>query len=94
MHDPEPESTTGTQPTAVFRAALAEVATRERGKKALRAEKKAAVASLTDADLGRLIATFDALLRGPADVAALAAELDAALRALSPDPVRKEADHA
>ena len=60
----------------------------------LRADKKAALASLRDDDLGRLIAAFDALLRGPADVVALADELHAALRALSPEPASEEDPHA
>jgi hypothetical protein len=73
---------------------VGEAAARERGRKMLRAEKQAAVVSLTDADVGQLIATFDALLRGPADLSALAAELDAALRALSAAGAREEADGA
>jgi hypothetical protein len=94
MGDPARHSSSGTQPTTVFRAQLGTAVARERGKKMLRAEKKAAVASLTDADVGRLVETFEALLDGPADVAALATDLHAALRGLSPDPAREENDHA
>lgn len=94
MRDPAPHATDGAQPTAVFRARLGAAVARERDRKALRAEKKAAVASLSDADVGRLIETFDALLTGPADVTALAEELHAALRALSPDTAEEEAHRA
>ncbi|HZS00564.1 MAG TPA: hypothetical protein VFE37_17745 [Chloroflexota bacterium] len=82
------------RPTAVFRAALGEAAERERGRKMLRGEKRAAVAGLRDEDLGQLITTFDALLRGASDVTALTAELHAALRALSPAPTDREDDDA
>jgi hypothetical protein len=90
MRDASPATPAPSRPLAVFRAALGAAATRERGRQARRRDRIAAVASLSDADLGRLVVTFDALLRGPADVAALTDELHAALRALSPEATSVE----
>lgn len=94
MRDPAPDANAASQPLAVFRAALGAAATHERGRQARRRDRIAAVAGLSDADLGRLVVTFDALLRGPAEVAALTDALHAALRALSPEAVSTEGDDA
>jgi hypothetical protein len=90
MRDPAPAASAASQPLAVVRAALGAAATRERGRQARRRDRIAAVAGLSDDDLGRLVVAFDALLRGPGDVAALTDELHAALRALSPETVAEE----
>jgi hypothetical protein len=89
MQNPEPVQGGG-QPTTVFRRELGAAATAERARKLLKAEKKAAVAGLTDDDLGELVAAFDALLHGPADVGALTTELYDSLRALSPHAAMEE----
>jgi hypothetical protein len=94
MLDSVPADSAGAQPIAIFRRELGTAAARERARKVLRADKKAALASLADDDLGRLIAAFDTLLCGPSDVTALAEELHATLRALSPETAPEEAPHA
>jgi hypothetical protein len=92
MHDPISTPAGGAPAVSAFRAALGAAATRERGRKIQNPDKRAAVAGLSEDDLGRLIGKFEALLRGPADVGTLAADLHAALRALSPSGTEQEGD--
>jgi hypothetical protein len=84
MGNPEPAHGAGAQPTTVFRRELGAAAAAERARKLLKADKKTAVAGLSDDDLGELVATFDALLHGPADASTLTTELYGALSAMSP----------
>lgn len=83
------------QPLPLFRAALATAAAQERAARTRRPERAAALQSLTDTDLARLAEHFEALLQGPPEIAALAAQLHDALRALSPEaPATEEASDA
>ena len=82
------------EPVAIFRSALAGAAAKERSGRARREDRVQAITGLTDRDLERLAAEFEALLRAPADPSALAARLDAALRTLSPEVSDGEAGDA
>lgn len=82
------------RPAAIFRAALAEAAARERAGRVRRPDRVQAIASLTDGDLVTLAQQFETLLRGSADAVASAASLHATLRTLSPDAPTDEVDDA
>ena len=94
MQETNAPSTRTPRPGAVFRAALAEAATRERAVRARRPDRVQAIASLTDGDLVTLAQQFETLLRGSADAVASAASLHATLRTLSPDAPTDEVDDA
>lgn len=81
------------RPTTAFRHALLAAAMAARNKPAHSPERVGAIQSLSDADLGALVAEFEALLAQPAEVAQLADHLHATLRALAPEP-REEDRHA
>jgi hypothetical protein len=89
--EPSGRSTLRLQPVMVFRSALAEAAAKERASRPRRRDRIEAIATLTDRDLVSLTEQFDTLLRASADASELAADLHAALRALSPEePVAEE----
>jgi hypothetical protein len=94
MQESDTPSTGAPRPAAVFRAALADVAARERAVRARRPDRVQAVASLTDGDLADLAQAFESLLRAPADASAMAARLHDTLRALSPDAPSDEVGDA
>ena len=85
MQESDAPSTAVPRPAAVFRAALADVAARERAVRARRPDRVQAIAGLTDGDLAGLVQEFERLLRAPAEVGAMAASLHATLRTLGPD---------
>jgi len=85
MQEPDARSALAPQPAAIFRAALAAAAAKERSGRARRPDRIQAIAGLTDGDLGSLVAEFERLLRTSADANAMAASLRARLHALSPD---------
>lgn len=94
MQGTDVPSTIVPRPAAVFRTALADAASRERSVRARRPDRVQAIASLTDGDLAGLAQEFEKMLRGPADASAMAASLDATLRALSPDTSADEVGDA
>ena len=98
MQETNAPSTRTPRPAAVFRAALAEAAARERAVRARRPDRIQAIASLTDDDLSTLAQELDRLLHAADDAGAIAASLHATLRTLSPDApagdVDDEVDHA
>jgi hypothetical protein len=94
MQEFDTPSTGMPRPVAVFRAALAEVAARERAVRARRPDRVQAIASLTDGDLADLVQAFESLLRSPADAGAMAASLHDTLRVLSPDAPADEVGDA
>ena len=95
MHEASPESGAGRAPVAVFLAALAAAATKERASRTRREERVAAVSALSDADLATLVDQFAAMLRGEDELAALTEGLHAGLRALAPETdMDVEADDA
>lgn len=94
MQETNAPSTRTPRPAAVFRAALAEAAARERAVRARRPDRVQAIASLTDADLVTLTQELERLLHTTADASATAASLHATLRTLSPDTSADEVDDA
>ena len=92
MQETNAPSTRTPRPAAVFRAALAEAAARERAVRARRPDRIQAIASLTDGDLSTLAQELDRLLHVADDAGAIAASLHATLRTLSPDALTGEAD--
>ena len=92
MQETNAPSTVVPRPAAVFRAALAEAASRERASRPRRPDRVQAIAGLTDGDLASLAQAFELLLRAPADPSAMAASLHATLRALSPDAASGEVE--
>src|ERR671932_376635 len=95
MAERSAETAAAPQPVAAFRTAILGAAARERAGRARRPERVAAIASLEDGDLVRLVECFERLLRDHGDVATLVARLHYELRSLTPDaPADLEADHA
>ena len=94
MQESDAPSTRTLRPAAVFRAALAEAATRERAVRARRPDRVQAIASLTDADLVTLGQEFERLLHTADDASAITASLHAMLRMLSPDAPEDGGDDA
>ena len=94
MQETNAPSTRTPRPGAVFRAALAEAATRERAVRARRPDRVQAIASLTDGDLVTLAQELERLLHTADDVTTMAASLHATLRTLSPDTPGGEVDDA
>jgi hypothetical protein len=84
MQDTDTRSNDGPRPAALFRAALADAAAKERGGRTRRPDRIQAIAGLSDGDLARLAQEFEQLLRVSTDVGAIAASLNATLRALAP----------
>ena len=95
MQDATAPSKLAMRPVEIFRAALAEAATRERASRARRPDRVQAIAGLTDGDLARLTEELERLLHATDDASALPERLHAALRALCPDePLDEEAGDA
>jgi hypothetical protein len=85
MQEPDASAARTPRPAAIFRAALAEAAAKERAVRARRPDRIQAIAGLTDSDLGNLAAEFERLLRTSSDATAMAASLRARLDTLGPD---------
>jgi hypothetical protein len=94
MQETDARSTRTPRPAAVFRAALAAAAARERAVRARRPDRVQAIASLTDGDLATLAQELEQLLHTADDASAIAASLHATLRTLSPDAPTSEVGDA
>jgi hypothetical protein len=94
MQETDAPSTRTPRPGAVFRAALAEAAARERAVRARRQDRIQAIAGLAESDLITLAQELERLLRTADDASAIAASLHATLRTLSPDAPSGEVDDA